>query len=213
MCLYVCLHACLYVGKVYAYVYASIYKNTYFNFNFNFNYTIFNAPFLKMLFRPAHPSTSESFAAGLADFEREHCKVFRKWDADDEQDLEWTSLHGQYVGLVERRMEEYCQEQGASTETLFKELSELTDNTVVSEFLPQVLMNTDYVHFASQMKLVANNDRAKDRALSAMDEKKGFNLSGVYQSNPDFKLDKEKWGRFLEVTMMCIYHNLHYFVL
>ncbi|GMI20878.1 hypothetical protein TeGR_g8242 [Tetraparma gracilis] len=145
--------------------------------------------------------TSEEFQDVLTQFEDDHCSVFRGVDLEGEQELEWTDLHRQYVEIVEERMEKFCADEGATTESLFEQLSMVTDDSVVSEFLPQVLMNTEYKNFAAQMKFAAEHQDNKEEAVTAAEEGGKFNLSGVYRSRNDlFKVDKDAFDKYLTIT-------------
>ncbi|GMI07598.1 hypothetical protein TrVE_jg3202 [Triparma verrucosa] len=133
-------------------------------------------------------ATSEAFGDDLHNFEVENCRPFNGADLKGEQNLEWTDTFNRYVELIEGKMEEFCEEHGSTAEQLFKEISEVNDDPLVSGFLPQVLMNCEYTHFLKQMKEVAESEENKDQAVEAAaklqeDEK---NISGVYKSTGDF---------------------------
>ena len=120
--------------------------------------------------------------------------------------LEWTDLHRQYVELVETKLDGFCQDNGANVEEMFKEISEASDNAGISEFLPQIILNTEYHHFSKQMKAMAEKDDDRRRSMAAaqvLPSKKdgiGFNLSGVYHKSPDDPMTNADWDRFLQAV-------------
>ncbi|GMH67317.1 hypothetical protein TL16_g12931 [Triparma laevis f. inornata] len=135
-------------------------------------------------------ATSQAFGSDLHNFELENSSTFNGAELDGEQHLEWTDIFNSYVMLIEGKMEEFCEEHGSSAEQLFKEISEVNDDPIVSGFLPQVLMNCEYTHFLKQMKEVAESSSNKDLAVSAAakidSDGDSKNISGVYKSTGDF---------------------------
>ena len=120
--------------------------------------------------------------------------------------LEWTDLHRQYVELVEVKLDTFCQENNANVEEMFKEISEASDNAGISEFLPQIILNTEYHYFSRQMKAMAEKADDRRRSMKAslvVPSKKdavGFNLSGVYHKSPDDPMTPEMWEKFLQAV-------------
>lgn len=55
----------------------------------------------------------------LDEFIDEHCSSFADYSKDGEQQLSWTSLHAQYVAMVEERLHEHLREHSATGEQLY----------------------------------------------------------------------------------------------
>ena len=144
--------------------------------------------------------TSDEFSKDLRDWERENCSAFRGCDLSLEQPLEFTKLHEEYIGVMEGLMENYCRDEGLSIEELFKAVAEVVDDSGVAEFLPQVLLNTEYMHFARQMKSAAEIDEDREKAMEAGTSGgrgRHMNLSGVYKRSPKYKFDSKGFDMFL----------------
>ena len=99
-------------------------------------------------------------------------------------------------------MEVFCEEKGVGVEELFKEISEAVDDPSLAEFLPQVLNNTEYIHFATQMKWEGEKEHDRDAALEAIDDGKreGVNISGVYRTDIRKPLNQGRMDEFLKVV-------------
>ena len=133
--------------------------------------------------------TGEEFQAAIDDWEADHCDGFSGADLAGEQKLEWTALFEEYVRLVERRMEGFAEERGVSTDDLFEQLAECNkSDTGIQEFLPKVLTNCEYMHFAQQMKEMAEHGYRRSDALSAAAHQsgQGTNISGVWRADGSF---------------------------
>ena len=150
--------------------------------------------------------TSEEFGEDLVAFERKYCSHFRGADLDGEQQLDWTDLHKEYLSMVETKLDNFCERSGGCTpEELFIEIQTIAADKDLGEFLPQVILNTEYWHFAAQMKFAAENDEHREEAAVVAqepegqgDHRAGMNLSGVYRASPDHPLDTDNWSMFLE---------------
>ncbi len=100
-------------------------------------------------------------------------------------------------------MDAFCEQEGVSVEELFEQISAVNDDPMVTEFLPTVLRNVEYSHFARQMKEVAENDdytnKAMDSSVTATSTIAcSVNISGKYTANnADF--DNKSFKEFVTV--------------
>ncbi len=158
-------------------------------------------------------ATSSAFADDIADFLKENCGSFASKDFEDgrekisdgEQKLEWTALHKEYLDLLEKKLEDFCEEKGITPEDIFAKIEDASQSSY-AEFLPQFITNTDYTYFAAQMNALADESQSKQIALDAAhDESRsiGFNLSGVWkpQGNADTG-ELKKFVKFNNVPWM-----------
>ena len=69
--------------------------------------------------------------AALRDFDalgwfiEQHCRYFREWSREGEQQLEWSAYHAEYVRLVEGRVEQQLARLGADGDDLYALLAEV----------------------------------------------------------------------------------------
>jgi hypothetical protein len=141
--------------------------------------------------------TSSDMTEDMDDFEREHCSAFKGWEEDGEQELRWTDLHRRYVELVEGKMEGFLVDSDVPPEELMELLSQASDDERVAEFLPQVILNTEYLRFASQMKVLADEARERADAEEAGEDAKAGNVSGVYKIDKTNPFDKKRFGEYV----------------
>ena len=84
----------------------------------------------------------------LEAFMEEKCSEFRGGSLLEEQKLEWTLLHKEYLELAEQEMEEFLREKNARAEDVAETLREALGNSLWS--LP-LLQSLEYQSFAAQM--------------------------------------------------------------
>jgi hypothetical protein len=60
--------------------------------------------------------TSPDLTDKIERFMQESCESMKDASLDCEQDLEWTSLHAEYVDMIETEMESFCKEHETSEE-------------------------------------------------------------------------------------------------
>ncbi len=110
--------------------------------------------------------TSEGLAASVDDFIAAHCSCFAGAAMADEQPLERTALHREFVALIEGQLESFCKEHGASAERVFEALRAVReDESIAQEFVPLVVKMCDYEYFVVNMSAAA--DALSDRAVAA----------------------------------------------
>ena len=100
----------------------------------------------------------------LEAFMEEKCKNFKGGSLLEEQKLEWTLLHKEYLELAEREMEEFLQEKNTRAENVAEALREALGNSLWS--LP-LLQSLEYESFALQMITRASALQLQSEALAS----------------------------------------------
>ena len=103
--------------------------------------------------------------------------------------------------MVDTMMFSFCERQGITVEELFKEIAEFQDSETMQSFLPAVIGNCEYSHFARQMKAAATEDEAFEFAEQVEQEADEFNLSDIYRADND-SFDVNGWNEYLSATKM-----------
>lgn len=89
----------------------------------------------------------------LDDWLDDHAEAFAEYDKDAEQRLEWTTLHNEYVGMVEDAIGDHLATLGASTQDLYGLLADVADGDErADKFLSRLLGMGDYDHFCTAMR-------------------------------------------------------------
>tara|TARA_B110001452_G_scaffold10986_1_gene9141 strand:- start:271 stop:900 length:630 start_codon:yes stop_codon:yes gene_type:complete len=89
----------------------------------------------------------------LDDWLDEHAEAFADYDKDAEQRLEWTTLHNEYVGMVEGAIGDHLATLGASTQDLYGLLADVADGDErADKFLRRLLGMGNYDHFCTDMR-------------------------------------------------------------
>ncbi|GMH99675.1 hypothetical protein TrVE_jg338 [Triparma verrucosa] len=144
---------------------------------------------------------SDAFDSQLLSFQHANAHSFKNADLEGEQSLEFTRLHEEYIEMIDTMMQTFCERQGITVEELFKEIAEFQDSETMQSFLPAVIGNCEYSHFARQMKAAATEDEAFDFAEQVEQEADEFNLSGIYRADND-SFDINGWNEYLSATKM-----------
>ena len=90
--------------------------------------------------------------------------LFKGGNLLEEQKLEWTLLHKEYIELAEQHMEEFLQERSATAEEVAQTLHESLGKSLWS--LP-LLQSLDYESFAAQMIARASAPQLQSEALAS----------------------------------------------
>ena len=93
-----------------------------------------------------------------------HCRDFREWQREGEQKLEWHELHGEYVRLVENKVEQQLSYLGATGDDLYALLEEVVaggGDRRAESFLKKLLAMGDYEHFADMMRWLGRVESRK----------------------------------------------------
>ena len=94
-----------------------------------------------------------------------HCRDFREWQREGEQKLEWHELHGEYVRLVENKVEQQLSYVGATGDDLYALLEEVVagggGDRRAESFLKKLLAMGDYAHFADMMRWLGRVESRK----------------------------------------------------
>jgi hypothetical protein len=148
--------------------------------------------------------TTDAFGEELQRFERDNCSMFLDCDVHGEQNLAFTAVWQEYLTIVEAQMDAFCERAGCTAEGLYKEIDEIKDEALVNEFLPQVLLNAEYVNFVTQMKLAAeeeqSRDRASDAALADLPPGDKVNISGNYCAYEGYTFDEANFDAYLQAV-------------
>eukprot|EP00435_Cladocopium_sp_Y103_P038078 s2162_g10.t1 len=100
----------------------------------------------------------------LEAFMEEKCLDFKGGSLLEEQKLEWTLLHKEYLELAEREMEEFLQDKNTKAENVAEALREALGNSLWS--LP-LLQSLEYESFAAQMITRASAPQLQSEALAS----------------------------------------------
>ena len=107
---------------------------------------------------PADAAIIKALQEELADFSEldefvlANCSQFEAYESAGEQNLQWTSLHTQYVELVEGKISSYLESLGATSEDLHRLLQEVVGDPKADAFLARLLSYDDYVRFCEHMR-------------------------------------------------------------
>jgi hypothetical protein len=99
----------------------------------------------------------------------EHCEPFEGVKLGDEQQLAWSDMHREFIGMVELNLESFCKENGVEADVVFEKLADLNNNDNVAEdFVPAVIKMVEYDFFLMNMIETAdirtNRREARDLA-------------------------------------------------
>ena len=84
----------------------------------------------------------------------ENAAAFSSYSPEGEQRLEWTTMHGHYVSLVESRVHSRLRELEVDEEDLYQLLGEVQGaDSRADAFLARLITMGDYGYFCSQMAL------------------------------------------------------------
>ena len=127
--------------------------------------------------------------------------LFKGGNLLEEQKLEWTLLHKEYLELAEQQMEEFLQERSATAEEVAQTLHESLGKSLWS--LP-LLQSLDYESFAAQMIARASAPQLQSEALAS-----GGIFGGIWKLQ---KSEPRNLERFLKAQgVPWILRRLHIF--
>lgn len=135
----------------------------------------------------------------------ERCEEFHGSSLDGEHKLEWTSVHRQYISLVEQHLESFLVEHATTAEDLCASLETALGGSIWS--LP-LLRSLEYQPFFAQMiaRAAAPMLRAEAEASVTFGS-----FSGVWKLSPD-RCEQRSLDRFLRAQgMPWILRRLHVF--
>jgi len=128
--------------------------------------------------------TERAFETAVTDFFEARCGPFRGADLGEEQKLEYTDVHRDYVDLIENQLEAFCKERDVVARDVFRALGDVaSDPSIDRDFVPSVVRNAEYEFFFSNMKAYAELSASKRAAEDAAEDARGksYNLSGVWK--------------------------------
>ena len=88
----------------------------------------------------------------LEDFVEDHCAGFAHWTREGEQSLEWTTLHQQYVAMVEVGVEQTLAELSCRSEDVFAYAQQHGGDPRADKVLSRLLALSEYNHFCDMMR-------------------------------------------------------------
>eukprot|EP00931_Biecheleriopsis_adriatica_P103397 TRINITY_DN78240_c0_g1_i1.p1 TRINITY_DN78240_c0_g1~~TRINITY_DN78240_c0_g1_i1.p1 ORF type:complete len:397 (+),score=51.21 TRINITY_DN78240_c0_g1_i1:145-1335(+) len=133
-----------------------------------------------------------------------NCSEFKGGSLSGEQKLTWTTLHKDYVTLVEQRLDMFLRDRGATAEELCRSLEVILGGSVWS--MP-LLRSLEYEQFAAQMIARAELPMLKAEAEASS----AGTLGGVWKCLPD-KTDSRSFDKFLKAQgMPWVLRRLHIF--
>ena len=100
----------------------------------------------------------------LDNFVDEHSERFEDYSVDGEQQLEWGSLHGEYVALVERCLDSVLTDGKGTAEDLYELLEAHRDSARGQRFLSKFLSMGDYHAFCAMMSTWTRLETVKEQS-------------------------------------------------
>jgi hypothetical protein len=136
-------------------------------------------------------------------FLKQNCREFHDFHARQKSGvgnkLEWTSIHNDYLELVEKELQSFCETNGTETEEVFLSIQQYIESgNGEAEFIPMFLKTTDENYFFEQMYSYANEAAMSDQVeeISANEEKGEESMTGIWQTDPE-KFDESELTHWL----------------
>lgn len=140
-------------------------------------------PLPPLVVKFAEYCTERVFEEAVQEFFAANCAAFKGADLRDEQKLEFTEIHREYVALIERQLEAFCKAEDVAGRDVFRVLADVAaDPTLDRDFVPAVVRNSEYEFFFANMKAQAELAASRRDAENAASDNRGRseNLSGVW---------------------------------
>jgi hypothetical protein len=145
---------------------------------------------------------STDYNQRVQSFLKQNCREFHDYHTRQRNGvgnkLEWTAIHNEYLELVEKELQLFCEINGTETEEVFHSIEEYIHSNGEAEFIPMFLKTTDENHFFEQMYSYSNEAAMTDHVeeISANEEKGEESMTGIWQTDPE-KFDESELSQWL----------------
>ena len=116
--------------------------------------------------------------APLSQWVEGNCQRFKDYQGDVELPLEWTSMHLEFVGMVETRVEEACASSMGGSEALYHLVAGLQagmqGNEEADELVGKLLALGDFGFFCRHMRSLAQSQASRRRMA------RGYPIAGSH---------------------------------